>query len=758
MMPPKISRIISISLLLLMSAITNNLLGNGSTFPNVAANTNSVESTDCETVTINIGGWDFSYTLGVGDGCDDGNPMTINDTYDEECRCVGECIDDDQCCDFRAEVHSLACSPEADNPNGNVAIQVTGGTPFPPPSDPYQTYDGNHVGGGLYEEDGLDPGTYTYTYWDMNGCEISVTFTISADECCDFKAEVHSLACSQEADNPNGNVAIQVTGGTPFPPPSDPYQTYDGNHVGGGLYEDDGLDPGTYTYTYRDANGCETEVTFTISGDPCCEFKAEVLSSSCSQVGNPNAHVTIQVSGGTQFSPPSDPYQTYDGNHVGGGIYEDDDLDPGTYTYTYRDANGCEADVTFTIFEGPDASIHSIGGCSQIGNSNGNIAIQVTGGTPFPAPSDPYQSYDGNYVGNGIYEDDGLDPGTYTYTYTDMNGCSDNVIFTIAEPLVAEITSASDCGKVTVELSGGTPTYTSNYDGQQNSTGIFEFFLTPDDYELSFTDENGCVVSVFVSLDEPDLAMCEDFTFSKSKRSWGWIPGSSGSSSWNSDVFVSGERALIGVHINAISVHDVLRVNKNGVEILNLEAGSNSCGPANDCMGDNQSNCAAFIVDCCDEITFHVDGAVCPSGNTVWHLNVTCLEVLDDCFRPDYKPNTNDNLNKASTETVSMEAFVSNSLQSYDKNLLVPDEIPQSDIVEIFPNPTSDKFHIYASKLEYELQTVRIMDVSGHVIKVENILGLNNPIVDSSSLIEGIYLVEIVDTMGNVFIEKLVKN
>lgn len=658
---------------------------------------------------------------------------------------IGPAEINSKCDSFTAELILLVCSPDEGNANGNVAIQVSGGSTFVPPNDPYESSDGYYVGNGIYEDDGLAPGTYTYTFADSNGCKEEVTFTISGDPCCDFTAEVHKVVCSPQEGNENGNVAIQVTGGTPFSPPSDPYNTFDGNYVGNGVYEDDGLDPGTYTYVYYDKNDCKAEVTFTISGDPCCDFKAELYSLACSQTGNPNGNVAVKVTGGTPFSLPADPYDTVNGNYVGNGLYEEDGLDPGTYTYSYSDKNGCKADVTFTIFEGPDASLYSVNGCSQVGNSDGNVAIQVKGGVPFAAPSDPYETFDGNYVGNGIYEDEGLDPGNYTYTYWDSNGCSDEVTFTIPDPLTAEATSDWGCGKITVQVSGGTPPYTSNYN-QENNNGVFEFSLPPDAYELVFTDANGC--KVVVSLNKPELALCDDFTFLEHEPTEEFIEAFG--STWTSEDFVSGVHAKIAVVLTAYNVHDILRVEINGVEILNLEAGEEDCGTKNDCMGDTKSNCAEFFVNCCDVVTFHVDGATCPDWGTQWDLDVTCLQTWGECFDDPI-----DKSAQALQAISSMEEFVQSSLQSKDRDLLIPSERPKSALLSIFPNPTNGQFYI--AKSQNEWHTVKIMDASGEVVQLVNILGIENPQVDSSTLPVGLYIVEIIDKKGNVFVEKLMK-
>jgi len=764
-----------IPLILFFGTLQLKSQGNCASFVNIQQNCNEGETvdltfdirnnTDCSISTVIISQLDgTSKTKAVNI-----DPFSVSETslsifglppggttcftirlFDEEgnlCCAAIQCVKVntlDKCCDLVAELISISCSTDEGNANGSVAIQISGGSPFLPPSDPYGTFDGNHVGNGIYEDDGLAPGTYTYTYWDSKGCEVDFTFTISSYECCEFKAEVISQVCSPEAGNSNGNVTIQVSGGTPYAPPSDPYDTFDGNHIGNGIYEDEGLAPGTYTYTYWDSNGCETDVTFTISGDPCCSFEATVLNQSCSQVGNSNGNVTIQVTGGSPFSSPSDPYQTLDGNHIGDGVYEDYDLDPGTYTYTFRDSNGCEVEVTFAILEGPDATLLNVSGCSQVGDADGNVAIQVIGGTPFNAPSDPYETFGGSYIGNGIYEDVGLAPGAYTYTYTDSNGCSDDLTFTIPDVLTVETRSTYACGEVEVIVSGGTPPYTNNYNSQQSNSGIFVFSLNPGNYVLTFTDANGCEVSLV--LDEPTIALCEDFTFTESLM--GNNPGT-----WSSGAFISGVRAKIGVLLYADVIHDVLRVEVNDVEILNLRAGSSDCGPSNDCEGNDSSNCAEFFINCCDKVEFFVDGALCDRPFTQWRLDVTCLQTWGECFREV----DSGNVGVSSNEIIlSMEDFVNESLQSIDSD--VQSDLPRSEYLSVFPNPTNGIFHIDNSKYVIELETVRIMDVSGKVVKLENIQGIENPKVDVSALPTGLYILEIIDRKGNVFEEKLVKN
>ncbi len=368
------------------------------------------------------------------------------------------------CSDFKAEVIRTGCAPD-----GWVAIQVTGGTA------PYSSTDATYEGDGLFEETDLEPGTYTWTFRDRNGCQVDVTFTIG-DECCFFNASVIGLG-----DAPDGWVAIQVTGGTP------PYTSTDATYEGNGLFEETDLEAGTYTWTFRDRNGCEVDVTFTIE-DAECDLSAEVVNSGCA----PDGWVAIQVTGGTA------PYISTDATYEGDGLFEETDLAEGTYTWTFRDRNGCEVDVTFMIGdECCDFAAEVItSGCAPGGSPVGWVAIQVTGGTP------PYSSTDATYEGDGLFEELDLDGGTYTWTFVDRNGCEVDVTFTIEEDICcdyrAEVVN-SGCapdGWVAIQVSGGTPPYTSN-DAEEVGNGLFEEVdIQAGTYTYTFEDSNGCLIDV----------------------------------------------------------------------------------------------------------------------------------------------------------------------------------------------------------------------------------------------------------------------
>ena len=110
-----------------------------------------------------------------------------------------------------------------------------------------------------------------------------------------------------------------------------------------------------------------------------------------------------------------------------------------------------------------------------------DITVTGSGGTPL-------------YTGEGTFT---VTAGTYSYTVTDANGCSETVTITVTEPtsLVASVSSTSiDCNggsaDVTVSATGGTAPY----------TGTGTFSETAGTYSYIVTDANGCSETVTITI------------------------------------------------------------------------------------------------------------------------------------------------------------------------------------------------------------------------------------------------------------------
>ena len=168
-------------------------------------------------------------------------------------------------------------------------------------------------------------------------------------------------------------------------------------------------------------------------------------------------------------------------------------LTAGTYNLEVTDANNCEAYASVIITE-PESLTASLNNTeiSCYGETS-EITVSATGGT------EPY-------TGTGIFSEI---PGTYTYTITDANGCSDNVNVTLTQPTELTVNAGQDittCGEFKGNIgnpaTGGTPPYSYNWTPADNiistsSPTDYNPYLDIDlpgtyTYTVTVTDSNGC--------------------------------------------------------------------------------------------------------------------------------------------------------------------------------------------------------------------------------------------------------------------------
>ena len=140
------------------------------------------------------------------------------------------------------------------------------------------------------------------------------------------------------------------------------------------------------------------------------------------------------------------------------------------------------------------------------GDSNGSIALTITGGTgPFVlAWADPS-------VPPNTFTLSGLKAGIYSYTITDANACQEIKQLELKEPLPLQISATGNdisCygnnnGSVSVLATGGTVPYSYLWSG--NHTTLSVTGLAPGIYRVTVTDANGCSKFAQVSITEPPL-------------------------------------------------------------------------------------------------------------------------------------------------------------------------------------------------------------------------------------------------------------
>ncbi|HMT30053.1 MAG TPA: SprB repeat-containing protein, partial [Bacteroidia bacterium] len=370
--------------------------------------------------------------------------------------------------------------------NGAAVLNVSGGTA------PY-TYNWSN-GSTTQNLTGVGAGNYTVTVTDLLGCTSTTSSVSISGPAAALTSSVNAItnvACRNVA---TGAITINVSGGT------SPYTYLWSN---GALTQNiSSLAAGTYSVTITDSHGCTSVESSTITQPAAVLSGNAVVSQQVSCFDGSNGSITLSISGGT--SPYSYNWSNGQSTQNLSGVTS------GTYTVTATDANGCTTVHSATVTQ-PVAALNSSIGSSQnincFGGNNGNINLNVSGGTS------PY-----TYVwSNGQLTQDlsGLSSGTFTVTVTDANGCTSSLNTTLTQPVAAlssslSITQNVNCfggnnGAIDISVSGGTAPYSYNWSSGQSTQDISG--LASGNYTVTITDANGCTSQKNGTVSQPAAAL-----------------------------------------------------------------------------------------------------------------------------------------------------------------------------------------------------------------------------------------------------------
>lgn len=392
-----------------------------------------------------------------------------------------------------AGIQDVSCNGGND---GAIDITVNGSTP------PY-TYNWS-TSASTEDVSGLSAGTYTVTVNDANGCSASNSFTVNEPSSpLSLSLTSNDISCFG-ADN--GTATANVSGGT------QPYEYLWSNFAT--TQSIDSLEPGTYTIIVTDSNGCTTNGSVTID-EPASQItlSANVTDVSC----NGDQDGSIEITGVNNATQP----YTYNWSNGGSGSTITN-LEPGSYTVTLTDDNGCQRTNTYVVEE-PSAIAVNVDGndISCKGSTDGFGVADVSGGTgnySYTWSTTPQQS--GNIAKN-------LSAGTYEVTVSDANGCSDTASTTITEPseklTLSGVPDGADCfesatAEVTLSASGGSGGYQYTQDGVAYQHDSIFTGLEAGVKSFQVEDTNGCQASTVITILEPDeftVELDEDITIPK---------------------------------------------------------------------------------------------------------------------------------------------------------------------------------------------------------------------------------------------------
>ncbi|MFH1320014.1 MAG: PKD domain-containing protein [Bacteroidota bacterium] len=410
------------------------------------------------------------YTLTVTDS--NGCSSTLTDTVSEP----------DTLIIIISDTIPVACFGDS---SGSAIVSSSGGTP------PY-TYVWNPSFAGNNDTAlNLPALSYSVTVVDINGCDTSISFTITQPSELTLFITKSDVTCDGGND---GSATANPSGG--IPPYS--YNWNDASTQSTQTATD--LPVGTWTVTVTDSNGCTITASETITAPPPLTLVMNKTDVSC--YGGNNGTAIANPSGGI----PSYTYAWNDSSTQTTATAIG--LTAETWTVTVTDSNDCSIEDSITVSE-PDSLVISFitNDVTCNGGNDGTATANTSGGTP------PYAySWNDTSAQTTLTAND-LPAGTWTVTVTDTNGCTVADTVTITEPTAILLSmNASDVlcnggndGTATASPSEGSPPYTYLWNDSLAQTTQTAIDLTAGTWTVTVTDSNNCTTDTQVTVSEPPL-------------------------------------------------------------------------------------------------------------------------------------------------------------------------------------------------------------------------------------------------------------
>ncbi|MEO8768987.1 MAG: T9SS type A sorting domain-containing protein [Ferruginibacter sp.] len=336
-----------------------------------------------------------------------------------------------------------------------VTVSATGGV-------------GTYTGTGTFS---VNAGTYSYTVTDANGATATTSITVSQPTIIAVTLSSGTIAVFGGTTTLTAN----ATGGTG----AYTYKLNSGSYQSSNTFSN--VAAGTYSVTVKDANGCTSVQTITITQPAApAQLSASSTSGTISCNGGTTT-VTVSATGGVA------PY-------TGTGDFT---VSAGTYNYTVTDANGSTATTSITVAQPSAISVTISAGTIAVFGGTTSVAVNATGGTP----AYTYKLGSASYQSSNSFT--GVAAGSYAVTVKDANGCTSVKNFTLTEPAApAQLIATSTAG--TISCNGGTATVTvSATGGVAPYTGTGDFIVSAGTYSYTVTDANGTIATTAITVSQP---------------------------------------------------------------------------------------------------------------------------------------------------------------------------------------------------------------------------------------------------------------
>ena len=267
-----------------------------------------------------------------------------------------------------------------------------------------------------------------------------------------------------------------------------------------------GLPIGTYTVNVTDAQGCIISESYTLTQPDLLEV---VLTQNDTVLCNGNAQASLVANptggaGGNTFTW----FDANDNTQIGNNqnIYN---LVAGEYYVVVVDQNNNQAtSQVFTVIQPDELTVTFTDAYGACGTADDwSITANVKGGTL------PYTYSWSNGEDTQTIAD--LSAGTYMLVVVDANGCRlvQNHTTVVPETLqitetITQVNCTNACeGSIELDIAGGIPPYDILWNTGDTNANIYN--LCPDTYNVTITDQKGCVFNYEYVIENPDAIIVD---------------------------------------------------------------------------------------------------------------------------------------------------------------------------------------------------------------------------------------------------------
>lgn len=633
----------------------------------------------------------------------------------------------------------------------------------------------------------LTAGSYIVSVTDSLGCVDTATAYITEPTAVVLTIDsVRNVSCFGAND---GFVAVSLTGGV-------------GNYTyawSNGSANDtlSGIAGGVYILTASDLNSCTQTYQVTIS-EPTALVLSTSINNNVSCFGGANAAGTATVAGGNS------PY-TYSWSN---GSNSDTLLAAaGTHYITVTDANNCSVNDSI-FFTEPQALVVNI---DSTVNSDCELS---TSGEAFASAQGGlgtllFSWNDANAQTTATAT--GLLPGTYTLIVTDANGCTTSQQATVGFDNSAPVVSVG----ADVALCAGTSqsvAATSGFAAYQWNTGAITASITVStagSYTVQVTDTNGC--NGFDTLDVivnalPTVNLGNDTSFCAGNTTtvdggagfstYAW---SNGASTQTISVTTTGNYAVLVTDTNGCVGTDNKIVTVNALPVVNLGNDTSICtgtsltlnatsGAGQTYAWSTGATSASIVVNQINTYSVTVtSSAGCVNSDQISMLGFNPNPIVN--LGPDtticagssiiltpgnystYSWSNGSKLPQIQVSTANTYAVTvtnSNGCIGSDSRVVSLqvcgnvgiEEASLQQAVSLYPNPISSHGFTLANNSGNEIETVKIMSITGQVVAqfTTSIAAGSSIEIDALNMAPtGIYIIQ-VNSKGNSALFRVIKN